>query len=111
LASNSRRYSLSKIDFPLTTIRGDAPTPRIGEFGSWLLIKIVQIFLLFLLAACLASAFSYFCCCYQISLFQRKMESTGSQVFIKEEMEEEAKDVFSHIVSPVPVKEEDPLER
>jgi hypothetical protein len=26
-------------------------------------------------------------------------------------MEEETKDVFSHIVSPVPVKEEDPLER
>jgi len=39
------------------------------------------------------------------------MESTGSQEFIKEEMEEETKDVFSHIVSPVPVKEEDPLER
>ena len=40
------------------------------------------------------------------------MESTGSQVFIKEEIEEEeTKDVFSHIVSPVPVKEEDPLER
>jgi hypothetical protein len=35
------------------------------------------------------------------------MESTGSQVFIKEEMEEETKDV----VSPVPLKEEDPLER
>ena len=50
-------------------------------------------------------------CCYQISLFQRKMENTGSQVFIREEMEEETKDVFSHIVSPVPVKEEDPLER
>jgi len=32
------------------------------------------------------------------------MESTGSQVFIKEEMEEETKDVFSHILSPVPVK-------
>ena len=56
-------------------------------------------------------AISYFICCYQIYLFQRKMESTGSQVFIKEEMEEETKDVFSHIVSPVPVKEEDPLER
>jgi hypothetical protein len=39
------------------------------------------------------------------------MESTGSQVFIREEMEEETKDVFSHIVSQVPVKEEDPLER
>jgi hypothetical protein len=39
------------------------------------------------------------------------MENTGSQVFIKGEMEEETKDVFSHIVSPVPVKEEDPLER
>ena len=39
------------------------------------------------------------------------MESTGSQVFIKEEMEEETKDVLSHIVSQVPVKEEDPLER
>ena len=38
------------------------------------------------------------------------MESTGCQVFIKEEIEEETKDVFSHIVS-VPLKEEDPLER
>jgi len=45
------------------------------------------------------------------SLFQRKMESTGSQVFIKEEMEEETKDVFSHNLSSVPLKEEDPLER
>ena len=50
-------------------------------------------------------------CCYQISLFQRKMENNGTQVFIKEEMEEETKDVLSHIVSPVPLKEEDPLER
>jgi hypothetical protein len=55
--------------------------------------------------------FIFFVGCYPISLFQRKMESTGSQVFIKEEMEEETKDVFSHILSPVPVKEEDPLER
>jgi hypothetical protein len=39
------------------------------------------------------------------------MESTGSQVFIKDEMEEETKDVLSHTVSPVPLKEEDPLER
>jgi hypothetical protein len=39
------------------------------------------------------------------------MESTGSQVFIKEEIEEETKDVLCHIVLPVPVKEEDPLER
>jgi hypothetical protein len=39
------------------------------------------------------------------------MESTGSQVFIKEEIEEETKDVLSHTVSPVPAKEEDPLER
>jgi len=39
------------------------------------------------------------------------MESTGSQVFIKDEMEEETKDVLSHTVSPVPVKEEGPLER
>jgi hypothetical protein len=39
------------------------------------------------------------------------MESTGSQVFIKEEIEEETKDVLSHIVLPVPLKEEDPLER
>ncbi len=50
-------------------------------------------------------------CCFQIFSFKRKMESTGSQVFIKEEMEEETKDVLSHIVSPVPLKEEDPLER
>ncbi len=39
------------------------------------------------------------------------MESTGSQVFKKEEIEEETKDALSHIVSPVPLKEEDPLER
>jgi hypothetical protein len=39
------------------------------------------------------------------------MESTGSQVFIKEEMEEETKDIFSHILSSVPLKKEDPLER
>jgi hypothetical protein len=39
------------------------------------------------------------------------MESTGSQVFIKEEIEEETKDVLSHILSAVPLKEEDPLER
>jgi hypothetical protein len=39
------------------------------------------------------------------------MESTGSQVFVKEEREEETKDVLSHIVSPILVKEEDPLER
>jgi hypothetical protein len=39
------------------------------------------------------------------------MESTRSQVFIKEEIEEETKDIFSNILSSVPVKEEDPLER
>jgi hypothetical protein len=35
------------------------------------------------------------------------MESAGSQVFIKEEIEEETKDILSSI----PLKEEDPLER
>jgi hypothetical protein len=35
------------------------------------------------------------------------MESTGSQVFVKEEIEEETKDILSSI----PLKEEDPLER
>ncbi len=39
------------------------------------------------------------------------MESTGSQVFIKEEIEEETKDALCHSVLPVPLKEEDPLER
>jgi hypothetical protein len=38
------------------------------------------------------------------------MESTRSQVFIKEEIEEETKDIFSNILS-VPLKEEDPLDR
>jgi hypothetical protein len=41
---------------------------------------------------------------------KRKMESTGSQVFINEEMEEETKDIFSHFLSSVPLKEEDPVE-
>jgi hypothetical protein len=35
------------------------------------------------------------------------MENTGSQVFVKEEIEEETKDILSSI----PLKEEDPLER
>jgi hypothetical protein len=35
------------------------------------------------------------------------MESIGSQVFVKEEIEEETKDILSSI----PLKEEDPLER
>jgi hypothetical protein len=38
---------------------GETPAPRIGESGSWLLIKIIQILLLFLLAACLALAFFF----------------------------------------------------
>ncbi len=55
--------------------------------------------------------FHIFFGCYLIFLFQRKMESTGSQVFKKEEMEEETKDIFSHILSSVSLKKEDPLER
>jgi hypothetical protein len=45
---------------------------------------------------------------YQILFFlQRKMENTGSQVYIKEEMEEDTKDILSLIS----FKEEDPFER
>jgi hypothetical protein len=36
------------------------------------------------------------------------MESTGSQVFVKEEIEEEE---MKDILSSIPLKEEDPLER
>ena len=39
------------------------------------------------------------------------MESTGSQVFIKEEMEEETKESLCDILLPEPFKEEDPPER
>jgi hypothetical protein len=39
------------------------------------------------------------------------MENNGTQVFIKEEIEEETKDVLSNIFSTVHLKEEDPLER
>ena len=44
-------------------------------------------------------------------LFQRKMESIGSQVLIKEEMEEETKESLCDILLTDPFKEEDPLER
>ena len=39
------------------------------------------------------------------------MENTGSQVFIKEEMGEETKESLCDILTPEPIKEEDPLER
>jgi hypothetical protein len=39
------------------------------------------------------------------------MESTGSQVFIKKEMEEETKESLCDILLTEPFKEEDPLER
>ena len=39
------------------------------------------------------------------------MESTGSQVFIKEEMGEETKESLGDFLTPEPFKEEDPLER
>jgi len=39
------------------------------------------------------------------------MEGTGSQVFIKEEMEEETKESLRDILLTEPCKEEDPLER
>jgi len=39
------------------------------------------------------------------------MESNGSQIFIKEEMEEETKESLWDILLTEPFKEEDPLER
>jgi len=39
------------------------------------------------------------------------MESTGNQVFFKEEIEEETKESLCDILSAEPLKEEDPLER
>jgi hypothetical protein len=39
------------------------------------------------------------------------MVSTSSQVFIKEEMEEETKESLGEILSSQTIKEEDPLER
>jgi len=39
------------------------------------------------------------------------MESTGSQVFIKEEMKERDKNSLCDILLPDPYQEEDPLER
>ena len=44
-------------------------------------------------------------------LFQSEMESTGNQVFIKEEIEEETKESLCDILSAEPIKVEDPLER
>ena len=46
-----------------------------------------------------------------MSLFQRKMESTGSQVFIEEEMEERDKNSLCDILLPDPYQEEDSLKR
>jgi len=39
------------------------------------------------------------------------MQSTGSQVFIQEEMEERDKNILSDILLPDPYQEEDPLEK
>ena len=58
----------------------------------------------------LSIIYSFFCG-NLIPLFQRKMESSRNQVFIKEEIEEETKESLCDILSPVPIKEEDTLER
>jgi hypothetical protein len=57
-------------------------------------------------------AFSYFLAVTRFLYSRKRWRALGAKyLHIKEEMEEETKDVLSHIVSPVPVKEEDPLER